>query len=151
MYYQQQAILITSKTKHHENLHPFLDHFLSAVLTIQAQMNIQLANENAIMAMVDTKKAVKASKDMLSQKLVLICKKFDLPDDTKAVEGTLAFVVTPDGNIQSASILSGIGYGCDEEALRVVKAMPNWIPAQQAGNIITTKVVLPISFNLTGF
>lgn len=68
-----------------------------------------------------------------------------------AIEGKvkIVFEVTPSGQIQSASVLSGIGYGCDEEALRVVNTMPNWLPAQQAGYPVTTKVVLPITFNLT--
>lgn len=68
-----------------------------------------------------------------------------------AIEGKVkvVFEVTPSGKIQSASILSGIGYGCDEEALRVVNAMQNWLPARQNGYPIKTKVVVPITFELT--
>lgn len=34
----------------------------------------------------------------------------------------------------------------DAEALRVIRAMPNWIPAETNGKIVATKVQLPIGF-----
>jgi protein TonB len=39
------------------------------------------------------------------------------------------FLVTKDGEITKPHVLKSLGYGCDEEALRVVKLMPKWKPA----------------------
>jgi len=58
------------------------------------------------------------------------------------------FVVRPDGTITDVSVAKGIGYGCDEEAVRVVKSMPNWTPGKQGGRPVTVKVVLPVVFKL---
>jgi TonB family protein len=68
----------------------------------------------------------------------------------KAVTGTVyvTFVVEPDGAVTNVKILRGIGSGCDEEALRVVKMMPNWNPGLQKGKPVAVQFNLPIKFNL---
>lgn len=58
------------------------------------------------------------------------------------------FVVRSDGRITDVQILKGIGSGCDEEAVRVVSAMPNWQPGKQSGQPVNVKYNLPISFGL---
>jgi protein TonB len=58
------------------------------------------------------------------------------------------FTVGSDGKVESASALKGIGFGCDEEALRVVKLMPNWMPGRQAGVPVRVRFTLPIAFQL---
>lgn len=47
------------------------------------------------------------------------------------VEGEveLRFIVNVDGTLSDIRILKGLGYGCDEEALRLVENMPSWQPA----------------------
>ena len=52
------------------------------------------------------------------------------------------------GAITNAKIVQGIGYGCDEEALRVIRKMPNWSPAKQAGRAVPCKVKLKVRFSL---
>jgi len=44
--------------------------------------------------------------------------------------------------------LKGIGGGCDEEAVRVVSAMPNWKPGTQRGEAVNVSYNLPIKFVL---
>ena len=46
------------------------------------------------------------------------------------------------------SILRGIGGGCNEEALRVVRGMPNWTPGMQRGKPVRVKYNLPIRYKL---
>ena len=58
------------------------------------------------------------------------------------------FVVEKDGDISGAKVLKGIGAGCDEEALRVVRSMPNWIPGENNGQKVRVKYTLPIKFVL---
>ena len=60
----------------------------------------------------------------------------------------MQFVVGQDGNISKVDVLKGIGFGCDEEAERVVKLMPKWSPGRQSGRAVAVKFTLPISFQL---
>ena len=60
----------------------------------------------------------------------------------------LTFVVNTDGSIQDIQVLNGLGFGCDEEAQRVVKGMPKWKPGKQSGRNVRVKYNLPISFVL---
>jgi periplasmic protein TonB len=60
----------------------------------------------------------------------------------------LTFVVNTDGSIQDVQVLKGLGFGCDEEAIRVVKTMPKWKPGKQSGRPVRVKYNLPISFQL---
>ncbi|MDP4207174.1 MAG: TonB family protein [Bacteroidota bacterium] len=59
------------------------------------------------------------------------------------------FVVNKQGEISNVSVLRGIGGGCDEEAVRVVKMMPNWKPGKQNGMPVNTYFTLPIVFRLS--
>ena len=54
----------------------------------------------------------------------------------KGIEGRVfvGFVVEKDGSVNEVKVLRGIGGGCDEEAIRVVKAMPKWKPGMQRAN-----------------
>ncbi len=66
------------------------------------------------------------------------------------VEGTVivVFVINTEGSIQDVEILRGIGGGCDEEAIRIVKSAPNWEPGKQRGRPVYTRMRLPIRFKL---
>ncbi len=58
------------------------------------------------------------------------------------------FVVEKDGSISNVKVLRGIGGGCDEEAIRVVKSMPRWKPGKQRGKAVRVSFNLPIKFTL---
>lgn len=61
----------------------------------------------------------------------------------------LTFVVCEDGSLCDYEILKGIGWGCDEEALRVVKEMSGkWNPGLQYGKKVRVKYNMPVSFVL---
>jgi periplasmic protein TonB len=67
-----------------------------------------------------------------------------------SIQGTVyvQFVVNKDGKISAVKILRGIGGGCDEEAIRVVKSMPDWKPGKQNGVAVPVFFQLPIKFTL---
>lgn len=67
-----------------------------------------------------------------------------------SVTGTVyvGFVVMKSGEISDVKVLRGIGSGCDEEAVRVVKLMPKWKPGEQEGKKVDVKYNLPIKFKL---
>jgi len=58
------------------------------------------------------------------------------------------FVVEPNGKISNVKVLRGIGGGCDEEAVRVVKSMPKWSPGKQRGKPVRVSYNLPVKFTL---
>ncbi|MEJ8803582.1 energy transducer TonB [Pontibacter sp. H249] len=66
------------------------------------------------------------------------------------IEGlvVVTFVVTKSGDISDVEIIKGLGYGTDEEAVRVVKAMPKWKPGKQNGRLVAVRYTLPIRFSL---
>jgi len=68
------------------------------------------------------------------------------------IQGTVyvSFVVDSKGNVTDVKILRGIGGGCDEEALRVVKMMPKWHPGKQNGKQVRVLFNMPIYFKLQG-
>jgi protein TonB len=60
----------------------------------------------------------------------------------------LQFVVGTDGKISQIEILKKLGWGLEEEAVRVVKSMPPWRPGKQNGKPVYVKFTLPIVFKL---
>lgn len=66
------------------------------------------------------------------------------------IEGSVViqFVVNEDGSVTEAKVIKGIGGGCNEEALRVVKSMPKWKPGKQNGHAVKVFYTLPIRFML---
>ncbi len=66
------------------------------------------------------------------------------------VEGKIfiSFVVSRSGKIADIQVVKGIGAGCDEEAIRVVKMMPDWKPGKQNGAPVNVRVSIPIVFKL---
>ena len=60
----------------------------------------------------------------------------------------VGFVVETDGSVSNVKVLRGIGGGCDEEAVRVVKSMPKWKAGKQRGKAVRVSYMLPVNFKL---
>ncbi len=60
----------------------------------------------------------------------------------------VTFIVDENGVVSDIAIEKGIGFGCDEEAMRVVANMPKWKPALQNGKSGAVHMRLPIQFAL---
>jgi periplasmic protein TonB len=62
----------------------------------------------------------------------------------------IRFVIDKSGNIVNPEIARGIGGcpECEQEALRIVRAMPKWKPAMVAGEPVKSLFYLPITFHL---
>lgn len=67
------------------------------------------------------------------------------------IEGRIItrILVEKDGSITHAEIFRKLGFGCDEEAIRLIKQMPNWSPGKVNGKPVRTFVTIPITFSLT--
>ncbi len=60
----------------------------------------------------------------------------------------VGFIVERDGTFSNFKILRSIGGGCDEEAMRVIMAMPKWTPGKQHGKAVRVSYKIPIKFSL---
>ncbi|GAB3520024.1 hypothetical protein GCM10027442_42410 [Emticicia fontis] len=58
------------------------------------------------------------------------------------------FFVRKDGSISDIKVLKGIGYGCDEETVRVISQMPRWKPGKQNGEPVNVMFTIPIKFEM---
>lgn len=81
-----------------------------------------------------------------------IAENIHYPEQAKAdgIEGRvlIRFVVMNDGSVANIEVAKGIGGGCDEEAVRVVKGMPKWKPAIYEGKAVNVQYCIPINFKL---
>ncbi|MFH1050155.1 MAG: M56 family metallopeptidase [bacterium] len=68
----------------------------------------------------------------------------------KGVEGTVivAFKIGNDGKVSEAKVVQSIGYGCDEEAVRVVSKIPNWEIKNKVSDDFKCEMKIPIKFKL---
>ncbi len=66
------------------------------------------------------------------------------------VEGmvVIQYLVDQTGAIKNAKIVRDIGNGCGEAALKVINAMPTWIPGKQRGKTVSVLYNLPVRFKL---
>lgn len=64
------------------------------------------------------------------------------------IEGrvTCAFVVNPDGKVSHVQVLRGVETSLNEEAIRIVSAMPDWSPGKIEEQAVPTRVVCCIPF-----
>ncbi len=60
----------------------------------------------------------------------------------------LSFIVEKDGSINDIKVKQGIGSGCDEEAIRVLRSSPKWKPGMIKGSPVRTYCILPVTFQL---
>ncbi|MEI6696988.1 MAG: energy transducer TonB [Bacteroidota bacterium] len=65
------------------------------------------------------------------------------------IEGVvfITFVIEIDGSISNIKVLRGIGGGCDDEAVRVIRLMPKWTPGKQNGKEVRVQFNMPIKFS----
>ncbi|MEO8085849.1 MAG: energy transducer TonB [Bacteroidota bacterium] len=60
----------------------------------------------------------------------------------------VSFIVDRTGTLTNLKIIRGIGNGCEEEALRVLRTMPKWSPGKMKGNEVRVQMNLPVKFQL---
>ena len=60
----------------------------------------------------------------------------------------IRFTIGTDGTLSDFEIARGVHNLIDGEAMRVVKSMPNWVPAVQRGKTVEVRYVIPVKFEL---
>jgi len=68
----------------------------------------------------------------------------------QSVEGKvyIQFIVDTNGALTDVKVIRGIGFGCDAEAVRVVRNSKHWKPGKQRYKPVKVRMVIPIHFKL---
>jgi len=76
--------------------------------------------------------------------------KYPMKATEKNIEGRvfISLIVEKNGKLDNIRVIRGIGGGCDEEAIRVIKKMPDWEPARLNNKKVRLKYTIPIVFKL---
>jgi len=84
------------------------------------------------------------------QKFIVDNLKYPQAAREAGISGTvyIEFVVWNDGSLKNVAVKRGIGGGCEEEAMRIVKLMPKWIPGLQRTKPVNVPMVLPVKLKL---
>jgi protein TonB len=77
--------------------------------------------------------------------------KYPVKAEENDIQGRVicAFIVERDGSIHDVQVVKPVDPLLDEEALRLVKSMPRWMPGMQNGKPIRVKYTVPITFKMT--
>lgn len=104
-------------------------------------------SEGTVFAIVENDPTFPGGKRKMQE---FINKEIEFPQEAKeeGISGKVyvSFVVCKSGKISDIEVLKGIGHGCDEEAVRIIKKMPEWEPGRQRGRKVNVKVHIPIEF-----
>jgi TonB family protein len=128
--------------------------FVGTSLALQAQESPSLPNSNLdtseeIFTVVEDNPSFPGGVEAM---YAYIGKNLNYPKEAKenGIQGRVVvqFVVNLDGSITEVKVLKDIGGGCGDEAVRVVKAMPNWKPGTQKGKAVKVRYNLPFKFEL---
>lgn len=68
----------------------------------------------------------------------------------KRIEGKVyvQLIIDEKGRVINVQCVRGIGGGCVEEAIRIAKLLPNWIPAKNDGKTVKVAIAIPIEFKI---
>ena len=88
--------------------------------------------------------------------IAYISQNLNYPKEAKeaGIEGSVLseFTIDVDGSLKDIKIIKSLGYGCDEEVLRVIETMnkmtQKWVPGKHDGKFVAVQLKLPFSFKL---
>ena len=130
-----------------KSVYHMLKYLLSFILLITAIPTF--AQQNTVPIEIDVPPAFEGGSQALAKYLQ---RNIRYPIKAKIfdVQGQvfLQFFVEKTGEVKEVKVIRGIGYGCDEEAVRVLTASPKWQPALKDDQPVKTSVTLPIKFTL---
>jgi TonB family protein len=109
----------------------------------------ETVNKDEVFVLVDIPPSPQGGMGKLNEHIVQNLK-YPAKAKEMKVEGRVfvQFIVNVDGTLSDFTILKGIGFGCEEEAIRVIKEGPKWIPGKNAGKAVRVKYTLPLTFKL---
>ncbi|MCD6067782.1 MAG: TonB family protein [Bacteroidetes bacterium] len=126
--------------------------FFSGNINAQStELSVAGSSDNLYFLPVEEEPSYKGDPDSLVH---FISSGIAYPQDAidKNVSGTVyvSFVILENGELSDVKVFKGIGSGCDEEAVRVIKMTSGrWLPGRQKGKTVKVFYNLPVRFSLT--
>jgi len=128
---------------------PFSPHRIIKDSVVIGSFKIRIENQDTLYSTVQEKPTYKGGMD---QFIKGISNTMTYPKEARktGIQGRvyIKFIIDKKGIPQELSVLKGIGYGCDEEALSAVSKQKKWIPAKMNNLPVKTVMVMPIIFKL---
>ena len=121
---------------------------LSSSLTVIAQESEK--EDRKVYDLVDQMPTYPGGQSALFQWLSHIIK-YPVEAERHGIQGRVItqFVVMPDGILDSIKVVNSVDPSLDNEAIRVIRAMPKWNPGMKNGKPVMTRYILPVSFRLS--
>jgi periplasmic protein TonB len=127
-------------------------YLIACILMLFLQLDIyaQDATYNAPLSLAEKEKPMFPGGERELRKYLALNLRYPNAALQNKVQGhvLLSFKIGIEGKIGDIKVLKSLGSGCDEEAVRVVKKMPDWEPANKSGKAIEVVYYLPIEFEL---
>jgi len=130
------------------------------ILTAKAQITDSVRNSNDKVATVNNDAILISVEHVpeypggISQFYKFLAKNLRYPAAAKEnkTEGRVivTMVIEKDGSLSQVKVVRGIGDGCDEEAVRLIKLSAPWKPGIQNGTLVRVQYTLPVEFALSG-
>lgn len=125
---------------------------LKRVVHASKSSNKKDKKKEIVVAVVDTNQLLinpsfkggdKAMYDFFEQNL-----RYPRNADRNGIKGTVDIIctVTKEGKLKNFKIIKPLGFGCNEEAMRLVKLLPDWDIAKVANRPVEVKVVITVPF-----
>lgn len=112
-------------------------------------LSIQAQNKEAIFTVVDQMPQFQGGPEGLGS---FIRSNLSYPREAldNKTEGVVvaAFIVEKDGSVSNVEIVKGIGNGCDQEVIRLIRLMPKWTPGKKDNVNVRVKLNIPVEFKL---
>lgn len=76
--------------------------------------------------------------------------KYPEAEAKKGIQGRviISFIISKEGKVTNPTVVRGVDPALDNEALRVINAMPLWTPGIQRGVPVNVKYTVPVNFRL---
>jgi TonB family protein len=135
------------------------DEPVSVYYTLPIAFKVQVAEDttktDSISKTTEAKKHVEVMPQFIGGEKIMflwLSNNLHYPEDAqrRGIQGRVIvrFVVDVDGSIKQVEVVRSLSPSCDAEAVRAVKAMPDWSPGTQDGIPVPVYFTLPLSFKL---
>lgn len=110
--------------------------------------SVQVPNQNKLFgAMPETQPSFRGGKAALMKYFEENMRWIDTGSDISG-RVIVQFKIAKDGTVKDPKVIKGLAPEFDEEALRLVRGMPKWIPGKIAGKVVETTYTVPVKFML---
>ena len=112
-------------------------------IALRKDSDSAVIREDSVYRHVDKKAQFPGGPDSLKY---FIERNFCYPPNWVELQGTVyvRFIVETDGSISDVKVIRSLDPPMDDEAVKVVRSMPKWIPAEKDGKAVRSRFLLPV-------